>query len=221
MKRKAIALCLLVAVAAIAIAGTSLAYFTDKDQADNVFVVGNVKIQLLENFEQNSKLLPATGSVEDGTLQNAIVKEVDVKNTGTEPAYARVHIAVPAVLDAQPNPLLHFTYSEASLKHWSWEKTSGGLWNSYNTTIDGIVYHVYVVTYRQPLAPASVTEDHAIYQVFLDSRATGDDVAELNEILGENWEIKVLAEGVQSAGFSDAFSALDTAFGVPGTYDAF
>lgn len=221
MKRKAIALCLLVAVAAIAIAGTSLAYFTDKDQADNVFVVGNVKIQLLENFEQNSKLLPATGSVEDGTLQNAVSKEVDVKNTGTEPAYVRVHIAVPAALDTQPNPLLHFTYSEASLQHWSWEKTGGGLWNSYETTIDGIPYHVYVVTHRQPLAPASATEDHAIDQVYLDSRATGDDVAELNGILGENWEIKVLAEGVQSAGFSDAFSALDTAFGVPGTYDAF
>lgn len=221
MKRKIIALCLLVAVAAIAIAGTSLAYFTDKDQADNVFVVGNVKIQLLENFTQNSKLLPATGSASDGTLQNAVTKQVDVQNTGTEPAYVRVHIAVPAVLDTQPNPLLHLTYREASLQHWTWETASGSLKNSYETTIDGILYHVYVLTHRQILAPASVTEDHAIDQVYLDSRATGDEVAELNGILGVNWEIKVLAEGVQSAGFSDAFSALDTAFGVPGTYDAF
>lgn len=211
MKRKVLALCLLVAVAAIAIAGTSLAYFTDKDQADNVFVSGNVKIKLEETFEQNSKLLPATGSVEEGNLQNAVTKEVDVKNTGSEDAYVRVHIAVPAVLD----PLLHFTYSAASLEHWTWAE------NFYETTIEGIAYHVYVVTYNTALAPAAATVEHAISQVYLDSSATGEDVAEITKVLGENWDLKVLAEGVQAAGFSGASNALDTAFGVPGTYNPF
>ena len=49
MKKKLTAIFLCVALAAIAIVGASLAYFTDTDSATNTFTVGNVKIQLLES----------------------------------------------------------------------------------------------------------------------------------------------------------------------------
>ena len=49
MKKKLAAIFLCVALAAIAIVGASLAYFTDTKSATNTFTVGNVKIDLIES----------------------------------------------------------------------------------------------------------------------------------------------------------------------------
>ena len=49
VKKKLLVLSLCVVLAAIAIAGASLAYFTDTKSATNTFTVGNVKIDLLES----------------------------------------------------------------------------------------------------------------------------------------------------------------------------
>ena len=49
MKKKLLVLGLCVALAAIAIAGASLAYFTDTKSATNTFTVGNVKIDLIKS----------------------------------------------------------------------------------------------------------------------------------------------------------------------------
>ena len=49
MKKKLLVLSLCVVLAAIAIAGASLAYFTDTKSATNTFTVGNVKIDLIES----------------------------------------------------------------------------------------------------------------------------------------------------------------------------
>ncbi len=48
MKKKILALSMCIALAAIAIVGASLAYFTDTKSATNTFTVGNVKIELNE-----------------------------------------------------------------------------------------------------------------------------------------------------------------------------
>ena len=67
MKKKIVTSCLVVALLVVGIVGASLAYFTDKDKAENTFTVGKVKIQLneqqrnaegtaLEAFEQNKAL---------------------------------------------------------------------------------------------------------------------------------------------------------------------
>ena len=235
MKKKLIAIFLCVALAAVAVVGASLAYFTDTDKADNVFTAGNVKIDLIENFGDNDpetpeKLLPATGSAQAGTLQNGITKEVSVKNTGSEDAYVRVHIAIPSVLDnGNPNfdagqNALHFNYATDSIGEgkWDWSKTTGapyqGDWNYYETTVDGIKYNVYVVTYGTALKAGETTPEKAMHQVYLDARTSNDAIKSYVEALGENWHILVVAEGVQAAGFSDAYAALNTAFGVPGQY---
>ena len=102
MKKKITALCLCVALLAVAIVGASLAYFTDTDNATNTFTVGNVKIDLieqqtgedgLEDFDQNKPLVP--GKSNDG---NAVSKIVTVKNTGANDAWVWVDIKVPTVL---------------------------------------------------------------------------------------------------------------------------
>lgn len=75
MKKKIISLALVIGLLAIAIAGGTLAYFTDTDEADNVMTIGNLKIQQIEYerkenadgkkteelqlFTQNQKVFPA------------------------------------------------------------------------------------------------------------------------------------------------------------------
>ena len=49
MKKKITALCLCVALLAVAVVGASLAYFTDTKTATNTFTVGNVSIKLIES----------------------------------------------------------------------------------------------------------------------------------------------------------------------------
>ena len=231
LNKKITTLSLVAALAATTIIGGTMAYFTDIDRKDNVFTTGNVKIELVEIFdEQNSKLIPATGSAQNGTLKNGVTKEVSVKNIGSEEAYVRVHIAIPKILD-NGNPtfdagknVLHFNYDKNSIGEgkWDWSKTAGapyeGDWNYYPETIDGIDYNVYVVTYGEKLS-AGVTTKNAIHQVYLDSKVTNEQVRKINEVLGTDWKIKVIAEGTQAAGFDDAYEALNTAFGVPGTYN--
>lgn len=234
MKKKTVTCCLVIALLVIGVIGASLAYFTDKDAKDNVFTTGKVDISLQENFEQNSKLLPATGSAQTGTLENGVKKEIAVKNeAGSEDAYVRVHIAIPSILDdgdpsfdAKKN-VLHFNYDQNSIGEgkWDWSNAAGapyeGNWNFYTTKIDGISYNVYVVTYGTALKAGETTPEYAMHQVYLDSKVTNADIERIKDTLGDNWEIKVIAEGAQAAGFNDAYAALNTAFGTPGKYDAF
>ena len=231
MKKKIVALCLCVALAVVAIGGATLAYFTDTDKADNVFTTGKVDISLVENFEQNAKLLPVTGSAQQGTLKNGVQKEIAVMvEAGSEDTYVRVHIAIPSVLDdgdprfAAKNNVLHFNYDPNSIGEgkWDWSKTTGapyeGNWNYYETTIDGIKYNVYVVTYGTALKAGETTSDYAMHQVYLDSKVTSADMEKIDTALNGKWQIKVIAEGCQAAGFSDAYAALNASFGVPGSY---
>lgn len=231
MKKKIVTCSLVVALLVIGVIGASLAYFTDTDAEDNVFTTGNVNISLKENFKQNSKLLPATGSAQTGTLKNGVAKEIQVtNNTGSEDAYVRVHIAIPNILDSGDpefdarNNVLHFNYDKDSIGEgkWDWSKTVGtpfeGDWNYYEATIGGIKYNVYVVTYGTALKAGEITAEKAMHQVYLDSKVTNSDITKIKETLGDKWEIKVVAEGTQAAGFDDAYAALNAAFGVPGTY---
>lgn len=231
MKKKILAICLVVALAATAVIGGTLAYFTDTDAQKNTFTTGNVAIDLWEDFGDNDaegieKLLPATGSAQAGTLKNGIEKEVYVTNDGSEDAYVRVHIAIPSILDdAQPNfdaskNVLHFNYAPETVEDgkWNWSNsvdgTTGSNWNFYTTTIDSKSYNVYVVTYETKLAKGESTVD-AMSQVYLDSKTTNEDITRIKETLGDNWYIYVAAEGTQAEGFDDAYTALNTAFGNP------
>ena len=236
MKKKILAFAMVFALAAVAVVGGSLAYFTDTDAKDNTFTTGNVDIELIENFGDNNpdtpeKLLPATGSAQAGTLKNGVTKEVSVKNTGSEDAYVRVHIAIPNVLDNGSDTfdagknVLHFNFAKDSIGEgkWDWSKTSGTPyeddWNYYETSINNVKYNVYVVTYGTALKTGEVTPEKAMHQVYLDSKVTNADVEKINETLDKIWKILVVAVGTQAAGFEDAYSALNTAFGVPGSYN--
>ena len=231
MKKKILSLCLVVALAATAVIGGTLAYFSDTDAQKNTFTTGNVAIDLWEDFGDNDadgieKLIPATGSAQKGTLKNGIEKEVYVDNTGSEDAYVRVHIAVPAILDdGDPNfnaaaNTLHWNFQNYGNKSWNWTATANAAgydakdWNFYTTTIDNIEYNVYVATYETILKNGETTPN-AIHQVYLDSKTTNENIEGIKEVLGDKWYIYVAAEGTQAEGFNDAYEALNTAFGNP------
>ena len=228
-KRKILLLAMSLCMVAILAVGGTLAYFTDTDAAQNVFTVGNIDIDLVEDFDEEEAQDILPGEV--------ISKVVDVANTGSNPAYVRVHVAVPAVLDSgdedQPqyaayNNTLHWNFTSASLANWNWNVSvdgpnypgNGGDWNCYSADIDGVTYNVYVATYMSELAAGATTENPAITQVYLDSALTQEQWNEIKSIFGSEEEIKVLvaAEAVQTVSFTDPYTALNTTFGVPGSY---
>lgn len=65
MKKKIMAICLCVALVAVAVVGASLAYFTDTKSAKNTFTVGNVKIELLESSLHRENAGYANGTTKD------------------------------------------------------------------------------------------------------------------------------------------------------------
>ena len=138
MKKKLIAISMVVAMLAVAIVGGSLAYFTDKDEATNTFTVGGVKIALIEQerdgqgglqtFTQDKVLMPIVGSAQgekdelgQPVAKNYVDKIVTIKNTGKSAAYVRAYFAIPAALDdgfeesfnASMN-ILHFNFGNAN-----------------------------------------------------------------------------------------------------------
>ena len=85
MKKKIISLCLVAALAVVAIAGTSLAYFTDKDAKTNTFTLGNVDIEL--NEENWAAPTAAVPDVE-------YAKDPVVTNIGENDAWIRVDVTL-------------------------------------------------------------------------------------------------------------------------------
>lgn len=89
MKKKIITLSLAVALAATAVIGGTLAYFTDTEKKENIFTVGNVEIELTEpNWD-------ASGEEEAGTVYpgEPLAKDPTVKNTGANPCFVRVSVS--------------------------------------------------------------------------------------------------------------------------------
>ncbi len=194
MKKKLLALVLVVALAATAVIGGTLAYFTDTKEVTNTFTVGGVKIDLIEQerdgngglqtFTQNKILMPIVGSAQgekdalgQPVAKNYIDKMVTIKNTGNSAAYVRAYFAIPSDLDdgyetfnAGAN-ILHFNFGNANGattegNQWKWKHD--GKWNYFETTIDNVQYNVYFADYYQPLA-ANATTEQFVSGVYLDS----------------------------------------------------
>ena len=266
MKKKLLSVALAVIIAVTAIAGTSLAYLQDTDSAENVFTVGNVQIEQYEkdrngNDFVNQKMFPIVNDYKDENGYhmggNYIDKIVTVKNTGTEAAFIRTHIAFPADLDDGPTTfdasanVLHWNGASATdtfgaanwggdlENDWYWGKSTavdwpgnGGEWNFYQTTVNGVLYNVYVVTHATAVEAGKTTAP-SLFGVYLDKDVNwapeiGYFLDRANDInidfdLSQEFDILVFSEAVQAAGWGDAadvaFTALNQAFGTPGSAD--
>ncbi len=233
-KRKLLLLASVLCIAAILAVGSTLAYFTDEGKATNVFTMGSINIDLEETFdEETADLFPGLD----------INKDVWVENIGESDAYVRVHIGIPAKMDdGDPNfnavnNFLHFNFDSESVAEgqWSWGTTAspavpganGTTWNFYTTNLNGEPYNVYVVTYTSVLEPGKATATYAMTKVYLDKSVDAveneDGTITYFDINGNKFtmakddkvQIEVFAEATQTETFTDAFDALNTAFGDP------
>lgn len=236
MKRRIVSLCLVAVIAAIAVFAGTLAYFTDTDEADNTFTVGNVKIALVEqeraydnegnatglkNFTNDKLLMPIVGSaqgeketvegVELPTAKNYVDKIISIKNIGASDAYVRVFVAVPTALQngEVPNAPLY------DVLHWNFnaDSTEDGEWSdeivvANPTVIDGVEYKIYSRTYTTALAADEATKTPAYIGFYLDKSV---------DFNGENWTVNFgngaetidydLSEGVNIPVFAQAIQA--------------
>lgn len=88
MKKKLVTGALIAAFGAVAITGGTLAYFTDTEQADNTFTVGNVDITLTEPHWTTSGIQDAP-EVYPG---EPLAKDPTVKNDGANPCFVRIKV---------------------------------------------------------------------------------------------------------------------------------
>ena len=192
MKKKLLALVLVVVLALTSVIGGTMAYLTDTDDAVNVMTLGNVDIKLMEqersengeqlvDFTQAKPLYPMPGSAQGKkdkwgmpTADNYVDKIVRVENTGKSDAYVRVLVAV------------HKGLEDAGMLHWNlgnrFDPEGKEQYNSndssspYNTEqytlaenyptviIDDVEYNVYCFTRETVLKPDEITT--AIVQGF-------------------------------------------------------
>ena len=195
--KKILALAAVVVVtAAIAIVGT-LAYLTDRDSKVNTFVVGDVAIELTEEFEQGTTLTPGVN----------IEKKPVITNTGKNDAWVWLTFSIPSALDnfvegtevgsnenvIHWNPLGATTegyVTEARVdkavndgnlpagttaadilannKTWNVFNSLGEGKNAYQEEINGVKYNTYVLLYNKALTKGETTLT-GIYNVFLDA----------------------------------------------------
>lgn len=197
--KRSILLCLALVLSMAMAMGTTLAYLQDSDSDVNVMTLGNVYIDQIEEFEQGTAIYPNT----------EVEKKVTVKNTGKSDAYFRTLIAIENLPESETfevgidviSIMKHYTsYFEST----EWEGWPGGI----DFELDGKHYELWVVTYNKVLAPGEISEP-SLLKVELGKTCTNEDMA----ALGDTLDILVLSQAVQTAGFDDAQTALDEAFG--------
>ena len=94
MKKKIAAICLVACLAVVAIAGATLAYFTDTKKAENTFAMGNVKIVLNETDIDDPQGDRVTQNEYDVYPGQTMVKDPIVHNVGDNNAYIRATVNV-------------------------------------------------------------------------------------------------------------------------------
>ena len=234
MKKKIVALCLVLALALTAVGGATLAYFTDTEEKVNTFTVGDVDITLNEEFVPDSQLNPGID----------ITKEATITNTGANPAWVWAEILIPVILDDgvvnEPNApglqnSLHFNYPGAYAveyaqntnadgkfynadlsKLWIHKSMEAGLNYGYagRVTVGDIEYNKYVKLYKD-LLPAGETTSMFLNKVYMDAKVTQCTDQGCNGLKlydGETcyegeWELIVRAFAMQDEGFTSAAAA--------------
>ena len=209
MLKKIIAWTLVVALTATLAIGGTLAYLTDRDSEANVFTVGDVNIDLNEDFNQGSALIPGV----------IVEKKPTVTNLGPNEAYVWTTVAVPAELAS----VIEFGGMGAG-----WE---AGTKAPNTTKIDGMDYTLYTILHTDALGVGAQTDvlfsKVALNQnVDIDPNGNWFTVTDGTAIdLGWNNAdgspvIYVSAYAIQTEGFADvnaAYTAYNTQWGDKGT----
>lgn len=187
-KKKIVSIALAAALAATAIVGSSLAYFTDTEEKTNTFTVGNVDITLTEpNWDadiNNKDLIPGKTIPKDPT----ITVEAD-----SETAYTFMKVEV-----SEDFADLMIAYATATGK----------------TNPEDVVAAWFTTETRPKVMEMNLEERYVILGV-LSPKAAGESVTYFDEVkipaevtqkmikADGTYEIKVTAYAIQAEGFYD------------------
>lgn len=202
MKKKVLTVALVVALIAIMVSGT-LAYFTAEDEVTNTFTIGSVEIEVVEDFEKPEHMIPVVTVSESDP--NYINKDARIKNTGKNPAYIQMYVAIPKALDDAEA----FIVVDANNSDWT-DRVSAG-----TATIDGVTYNVYLYRYTKELAVNAETSNAitAAYMApeldYQNGKFVMNGIVIENYTPGESINIHVAAQAIQAQGFADYNSALN------------
>lgn len=145
-------------------------------------------------------------------LNNVMDKFVFVQNTGKSDVYYRTIILLEADETNTKNSITGQSMIHLNVNghnNFSWMNPDGDISNSSVVVeINGVKYVVECATYTAALKPNEISRP-SLLQVGLDQEATNAVVAGF----GDTYEILVLSQAVQTAGFDNAAQALNTAFG--------
>ena len=219
MKKKILAICLVICMAVVAVAGASLAYFTDTDRKTNVFTSGKVDITLNENFIQGSQLIPGASVTKDVTV---------TLEAGSIPTYVWYTYSVPVALD---NGILHVNHAG---RNWLGHQNNQSYWEAGQTAatpenkcwivdyqleegvmVNGVSCNVYTVLYNGVLSAGESTTV-GMSKVFIDPAVDYNNALGVYTVGGSpigfdlnDVEIVVTAYGIQAATFANVYDAYE------------
>lgn len=208
---------------------------TNTDGSYETEEIDDVTSYVLKDFTQGKPLLPIVGDPSTGAAgwdntvvrmtqvdsygsmqvfagKNAQDKFVTVENTGKTDAYVRTLVAIE--IGSTDGSLIGTSY------HSTWNPTEIG-----EITIDGNKYLLIEYAYeggkltdgtwrhQNGILPAGDTSYPNLSQVYIKSVATNEDMEKIDGNGNGTLDILVVSQAVQTAGFADAKTALDTAFG--------
>ena len=170
---------------------------TSKYKAGDTFYTdAQIEANAAEYKCENVKLLPG----------ESYHKMPYVKNTGSEDAYIRIRVMIPADLDTAILNSSMYTSTALNNKEFTMAYDNSG-----KVEREGVKYNVYTFTRIDPLAAGEMTYWNVWGTIHMDSDTTGEELA---EFFGEGkayangvFPVLVEADGIQADGFADATAA--------------
>lgn len=179
MKKKLLVAALAVIMVVTAIAGASLAYLTDEEEATNEFTVGNVDIELTEpNWDATGK-----AEAEDVYPGEPLAKDPTVENVGKNPCFLRISVSALDQFAA--------AYDGAMITYRT-DYVDGKLGENWVLHTDGYFYYTKVLA-------AGETTDALFDQIVIPFELTNNE---------STAPIVVNAYAVQAQGARPSFSAV-------------
>ena len=186
-KKKIVTACLVVALLAVFAIGGSLAYFTDTEEKDNTFTVGNVDIQLTEPNWVSSGSIDAP-EVYPG---EPLAKDPTVTNKGANPCFVRIQVTG---LDCLGN---------AGMITYRTNYEDNKLGDNWVLGKDGYYY------YNKVLAVGATT-DALFDQIVIPTGVTNADAFKSDTAERIEYSVDVKAQAVQAQGAKASWAAVQT-----------
>ena len=188
MKKKIVTICLVAALAATALIGGSLAYFTDTEEKDNTFTVGNVDIQLTEPNWVSSGSIDAP-EVYPG---EPLAKDPTVTNNGANPCFVRIQVTG-----------LDCLGEDAGMITYRTDYVDNKLGDNWVKGTDGYYYYNKVLT-------VGTTTDALFDQIVIPTGVTNADAFKSDTAERIKYSGDVKAQAVQAQGAKASWAAVQT-----------